>query len=60
MEDEEQEYEGEEDGDIEMAIPRNTILLKKLLQPKLVKLPNVRMYYARYQPVGTHSYTQQR
>ena len=37
-----------------MAIPKNTILLKKLLTPKLVKLPNVGTFYARYQRVGTH------
>ena len=37
-----------------MSIPRDNILLRKLPQPKLVKLPNGLTFYARYQRVPRH------
>ena len=49
------DLEGEDERDIEMSIPRNNILLKNLPQPKLVKVPNGRAFYARYQRLGRHT-----
>ena len=35
-------------------MPRNNILLQRLPAPKRFKLPNSRVFYTRYQKVGTH------
>ena len=37
---------------IKMSIHRNNVLLQKIPQPKLVKLPNGRTFYARYQRIN--------
>lgn len=45
--------EKEEDQDQDdLAMPRNNILVKRLLEPKRVQLPNGRVFYARYKKVG--------
>ena len=45
--------EKEEDQDQDdLAMPRNNILVKKLLGPKRVQLPNDRVFYARCKKVG--------
>ena len=33
-------------------MPRNNILLQRLPAPKRVQLPNGRVFFAKYQPVG--------
>ena len=35
-------------------MPRNNILLQRLPQPRRVQLPNVRVFFAKYQRVGRH------
>ena len=45
----------EEEEDTKKMLPRNNVLLRTLLQPKLVRLPNGPRFYTRYQRVGRHT-----